>query len=268
MANRNKRFIRSCSNLILMSFWISIAIVPAYAQEKKAIRVLFIGDSTTYTNAMPTWVTKLGENLGSVPKIEVTDRTSPNTSLHDHLVSTGYWSALDAIRKGGWDIVVLQGWGREPLNDPDQFYMTTAKFAEEVRAIGAEPMFFQNIAPDGGYYEYAENPHWGGNSIEMQKLVSSAYAKAAGQAGARLARAGDARLWLLNNNPEIRLHSIDKVHPSVCGSYLMACIYVCLFTGKDPREATWIPPYFITEAEAKVLRAVACRFCANPEGNQ
>jgi hypothetical protein len=228
-------------------------------------RVLFIGSSTTYWNNMPTWVTKLSEDLGSLPRIEVTDRTVPNAGLHDHVESTGYWSALDAIRKGQWDTVILQGSPREPLDDPSQFFMDAAKLATEVRATGAEPLLFQSYAYDQGYYKYAEEPGWGGNNVEMQKRVSEAYTKAAQEIGARLARAGDAWQWVLNQNPEIKLYSNDHVHPSACGSYLMACIDVSLLTGKDPREASWVPTGTVTEDEAKVLRAVAWKFAADQD---
>jgi hypothetical protein len=211
---------------------------------------------------MPIWVTELSKNLGSVPQIKVTERTDAGVRLEYHL-GTSYYSGLGAIRKGGWDIVVIQGNAKEPLDEPNQFFMAAAKLAEEVRASGAEPLFFQTYAYAQGYYEYANEPCLGGTTAEMQMRISAAYVKAAEQAGARVARVGDAWLWVLNNNAEINLYSPDKVHPSACGSYLMACIFISLFTGKDPREATWIPSNGVTEAEAKVLRAVAQKFNKN-----
>jgi hypothetical protein len=267
VAYKKKCFLRLVIILNLIIISITIAVVPAFTQEKKVIRVLFIGSSTTYTNNMPIWVTELSKNLGSVPQIEVTDRTVSSARLRDHLKDT-YWGGLGAIRKGGWDIVVLQGYRQEPLDEPEQFFMAAAKLAEEVRATAAEPLFFQTYAYQQGYYAYEMVPCLGGNTAEMQMRISTAYAKAAEQAGTRVARVGDAWLWVLNNNPEIKLYSSDMVHPSACGSYLMACIFVSLFTGNDPREATWIPSVGVTEAEAKVLRAVAYKVCGNYEGDE
>lgn len=259
MAYNQKYILRINIKLLLLLIAITLAVVPVYAQEKQAIRVLFIGSCTTYSNNMPIWVTELSMNLGSVPQIKVTESTAAGVGLKYH-IGTSYYSGLGAIRKGGWDIVVLQGQLKEPLDEPDQFFVAAAKLAEEVRAIGAEPLFFQTYAYAQGYLEYANEPCLGGNTAEMQMRISTAYAKAAEQAGARVARVGDAWLWVLNNNAEINLYSPDKIHPSACGSYLMACIFVSLFTGKDPREATWIPSMGVTEAEAKVLRAVAQKF--------
>jgi DNA-directed RNA polymerase subunit L len=159
--------------------------------------------------------------------------------------------------------VVLQGYASEPLDEPEQFFMAASKLAEEVRAIGAEPLFFQTYAYPQGSFMYAIEPRLGGNPAQMQVRISEAYAKAAEQAKARVARVGDACQWVINNNPEINLYSYDMVHPSARGSYLMACIFISLLTDKDPCAATWIPLREITEAEAKVLRAVAKKFSEN-----
>jgi hypothetical protein len=256
MVDNYKSLLRSA----IMFVSIIVAVVSAYSQEKQTIRVLFIGTSITYWNNMPQWVTELSKSMDSVPQIETTDWTKAAARLRDRLDTTSYWSAITMIRKGGWDKVVLQGHRHEPLDEPDDFFAAAEELAEEARNIGAETIFFQTYPYAKGYYAYEKEPCLGGNPTEMQIRISAAYAKAAEQTGARVARVGDAWLWMLNNNPEIELYSSDMIHPSVCGSYLTACIFISLLTDRDPCAATWIPSKGMTEAEAKVLRSVAKEF--------
>src|SRR5688572_27652615 len=92
-----------------------LGLLPADAQEvpaakPKALRILFIGNSLTYTGDMPGRLGKLAHAMGRRAVVESV--TAPGYSLQDH------WregKAERAIRKG-WDVVVLQEGtsGRQP----------------------------------------------------------------------------------------------------------------------------------------------------------
>jgi hypothetical protein len=243
---------------LLWLLLISLAGGVVHAQEPAPARVLFIGNSITYTNDMPDWVMELSKNLGAVPPIAVQDQALPYARLQDQLKGDASWTPLGAIRKGGWSFVVLQGEYDEPLETPEAFFASGARLAEEARSVSAEPLFFQTYSPVEGYFIYDTKAWLGGSPGEMHARVSKAYALLANQTKTRLVPVGDVWHWVLAHHPEIGLYA-DFIHPSACGSYLMACVLVAAFTGKDPRAATWLPPAGVTEAQARVLREAAFR---------
>src|SRR6185369_8269312 len=86
--------------VVFLLAWSATAFAQAPAQ--KPLRILFIGNSLTYTGDVPGRVALLAGALGR--KAEVESITAPGYQLEDH------WregKAQAAIRKG-WDVVILQ----------------------------------------------------------------------------------------------------------------------------------------------------------------
>ncbi|MGZ8867447.1 MAG: hypothetical protein ACXW2P_03815, partial [Thermoanaerobaculia bacterium] len=75
--------------------------LPVYGAD---LRILFIGNSLTYSNDLPSMVRRIGELDGK--RIDATMVAAPNFSIEDHLRSERSRRAL--VRGGKWDIVVLQ----------------------------------------------------------------------------------------------------------------------------------------------------------------
>jgi hypothetical protein len=163
---------------------------------------------------------------------------------------------VDAIRKGGWDTVIIQGLSTEPLDDLERFLSTSAVLAQEARSAGADVVFFQTWAFEAKHLYYL-NAWSGGNFKEMQARLRKAYTRAAEDTGGRIAPVGDVWEVVMAEHEEIKLYSSDRKHPSECGSYLAACVLTMVLTDRDPRDATWLPDSGVTESEAEVLRAYA-----------
>src|SRR4051812_12588852 len=72
--------------------------------ETQAYRVLFIGNSLTYTNDLPASVGQLASVAGD--SFEVESVALPDLALIDHV--NGQSNALQVIRSGRWNYVVLQ----------------------------------------------------------------------------------------------------------------------------------------------------------------
>lgn len=245
------------SRCFLLLFLLLISIGVAQAEEPTHLRILFIGNSITYSNNMPEWVAELSKNLGLDPAVETKDESRPYYRFRDQLERDEEWAPLASIRQRGWSMVVMQGHQSEPLKTPEDFFAGAARLAEEVRSAGAEPLLFQTYALGEGHSIYKE-PWSGGSPSVMQDRISKAYAHAAEQVKARVAPIGDAYLLIVTQHPEIKLYNPDRLHPSACGSYLMACVLVAVITGEDPRAASWLPKG-VTEPEARVLREAAAR---------
>ncbi|MEP7325510.1 MAG: hypothetical protein ABI836_06145 [Gemmatimonadota bacterium] len=90
---------------LLGTCWVLGALACATsADSPDPIRILFIGNSLTYTNDLPGMVAALADSAGSGP-VEVASIAFPDYSLEDH------WNrgnALAAIRQQRWRFVVLQ----------------------------------------------------------------------------------------------------------------------------------------------------------------
>lgn len=78
------------------------------------LNVLFVGNSLTFFNGMPEMVQALAQRAG-VDQFSFEEVTAGGYSLEDH------WNqgdALDAIDRGGWDVVVLQQGPSSPARQP------------------------------------------------------------------------------------------------------------------------------------------------------
>src|SRR5688572_14241361 len=105
-----------------------LGLFPANAQEvpaakPRALRILFIGNSLTYTGDVPGRLEKLARAMGRRAVVESV--TAPGYSLEDH------WrdgKAEAAIRKG-WDVVVLQQGTSSRQPDRSQLLEFVRRFA-------------------------------------------------------------------------------------------------------------------------------------------
>jgi hypothetical protein len=184
-----------------------VAVVPA------ARKVLFIGNSLTYANNLPQTIERLSASIGE--PITATAIAFPDFSLTDH------WDkgdALAAIRRGGWDFVVLQ---QGPSSLPDsrlQLLADTLRFDAEIRKAGARTALYQ-VWPPRARARFAPD-------------VSRSYADAAKAVRALLLPVGDAWQAAFTADSSAKLYGPDDFHPSPEGSELAARVIVETITGK------------------------------------
>ena len=197
----------------------------------KALRVLFIGNSLTYSNDLPSIVEALAKAAG---QREFAHKTIafPDFSLEDH------WNKKDArkaIMKGKWDFVVLQQ-GPSASKDGRALLLEYGhRFAEEIRRIGGRPALC-SIWPS------ASRP-------QDFKGVGESYRQAAEDVDGLVFPVGEAWLSAWSANPSIGLYSSDGFHPSAAGSYLAGLvIYEQLYA----RSPVGLPSKLRLSAGAKI----------------
>ena len=200
-----------------------------------AIRLLFIGNSLTAANDLPSLVTAIGRAVGV--RIECTTIAKPNFSLEDH------WNDGEAgrtIARGGWTFVVLQ---QGPSALPESRVLLedyVARFDRLVRAAGGTTAVYM-VWPSR-------------DRAQDFPGVSRSYASAAARVGARLFAAGDAWREAWRRDPALPLYGPDGFHPSPLGSTLAALVIVEALSGRPP------PASALTAADARtreVLLAAA-----------
>ncbi len=191
---------------------------PAANPPHASLRVLFIGNSLTYTNDLPGALMHAARTGGDTIYVEMIAK--PNYALIDHLTSSS--DAEAAIRRGGWDYVVLQqGPTTLPINR-DSLILWTRMFDPIIRSVGARPALFMVWPPAGqaGGFE----------------AVRASYQAAAAAVDGVFLPAGAAWQDALQRDGTLALYGGDQFHPGPLGSYLAAITIYETLTEHDARQ--------------------------------
>lgn len=179
-------------------------------------KVLFIGNSYTYFNDLPRMVQGLAQVAGK--SLETAAVTSGGKSLEWHLYSNP--ATLDAIDKSGWDFVVLQDYSLQTIVDPGKMRGAATSLAARIRAVSATPVLYMT---------------WARQHIpEMQDTITDIYMRIAREIDARVAPVGEAWRKVRAASPGLVLHTEDRSHPNIVGSYLAACVFYATFFDETP----------------------------------
>jgi hypothetical protein len=113
------------------------------ATSKGRLRVFFIGNSHTGCNRLIEVIRKLGIESKPWTEMVTAGHIVGGCTLERH------WKdgkALSKMKKGKWDIVVLQENGQGPLAYPDKMRKYARLFDGQIKAIGAKTVFFMAAA--------------------------------------------------------------------------------------------------------------------------
>lgn len=168
-----------------------------------AHRILFIGNSLTYTNDLPRIVRALA-NKDGVP-VEVATVAAPNYSLEEH------WNERDTLRKirsGRWTMVIMQQGPSSLDSSRSHLIEWSGRFAEEIRKAEVEPALM-TVWPSS-------------NRLSDFPRVIESYALAAEACSCRLIPAGEAWYEMIRTSGDLSLYGEDGFHPSRRGSEIAA----------------------------------------------
>jgi hypothetical protein len=187
-----------------------------FAPPTDRVRVLFIGNSLTYGNDLPLIVEELAEAAGEKP-LEAVDISQGNTALSDHWF---HGLALEQIRKGGWNVVVLQQGPSALEANRDSLRMFTQRFAAEIRKVGARPALYMVWPEQRRFFDY-------------DRAVES-YTLAAQDVNGMLFPGGEAMRLVRERDETLPLLASDGYHPSELGSYLVALTMFGIIYDRPP----------------------------------
>jgi len=200
-----------------LAFVLLAVFLPAFAQEEAPLRVLFLGNSYTYFNDLPNMVAKLAA-VSPGRKIDAKAVTRGGANLSE------LWSvtnALDTLRGGEWDVVVLQEQstlgsnyadGKWQVNEPAGLLRWSKFWQTEIQRKNAKTVCYLT---------------WGRKARpEFQTALNYGYAEAAESIGAQIAPAGLAWKRLRELHSQIELFDPDGTHPSPVGTLVNACVFL------------------------------------------
>ena len=215
--------------------------------QESEMHVLFIGNSFIYFHNMPGVLEAISKS-STGPRVVTEMIASGGARLEEN------WregQALSAIRKGGWDYVVLNEQSalgdllivnqQVQIPDPAHFWKYAKLFDEEIRKVGAKTVILMT-------WKDKEAP------IRSQQALDFAFVQFARSSDALAAPVSLAWKRIRENEPGINLYFKDDHHPSAEGSYLMACVLYATLTRLSPVGATSaIKGTPVDEDEGKLL---------------
>jgi len=218
---------------------------------EKPLEVLFIGNSYTYTNSLPTIFQEIAVSAGH-PRPMVESDTPGGYTFAEHLASP---TTSSMIFNQTWDVVVMQEQSEVPAmaqSDPtvnesfiegfDGLYELVEESSPEAQVV-----LFETWARNAELWA-SPTPSLmldGKDPTDMTQRLKAGYEEAAqsvltqGGYPVEIARVGE--LWNINYNSDtpIRLHDSDGSHPNFAGSYLAALDIYATIYGQVPKDLSY-----------------------------
>lgn len=206
--------------------------------------VLFIGNSMTYYNDLPSTFGDLSYSGGFEPDIyELTEGSYRLEFFADETddVGSDFYYAMKNHTEYGWDYVILQEQSRvSMLLAEDTMYPAARTLNKLIREINAEPVFLMTWAYKNGDSFSILGKDYETSREQMQTQVASNYIKIANELDAMVAPAGIAFLRAVSQYPDIELWDEDLTHPSPAGTYLAACVLYAYLFDQSPLGLEYI----------------------------
>ena len=224
--------------------------------QAQTTRVLFIGNSYTSVNDLPEMTRQLALSLGDT--LIVANSSPGGYTFQQHTANAATQGLID---QGNWDFVVLQEQSQLPSFPPSQVAAECLPYAQAlvdtIRAHSpcAEPVFYMTWGRQNGDAQNCASWPPVCTYEGMQQQLRQSYLQMAQDNNAACAPAGMAWKRMREEFPAINLYSSDGSHPSVAGTYLVACTMYSTFFRNTTVGATFTSS--LDAATASTLQQVA-----------
>ena len=214
-----------------------VLVVLTACHRQASTHILFIGNSYTFVNG---GIDKQLEGLA--PSTETVRLAVSGYTLEKHWTDG---KALQTIRQGGWDYVILQEQSQTPIFGQKKFYDFAREFDQEIRRSGAKTILLMT-------WERPDSSNYGVTTANL----AAAYTMLGAELGAKVAPAGLAFARSLRGKPDLVLYSQDG-HPTMDGTYLAACVLYGTIFEHSPAGNPYSDKSISTETRAYFQRIAA-----------
>jgi len=237
-----------------LQFFLVCFCTSLFAQKK--LEVLFLGNSYTYVNDLPTLITQIALSKGDT--LTHDENTVGGSTLQAHSTNA---TSLSKIQSKPWDFVVLQEQSQLPAFPPSQVATDVYPYADSLNKYikkndsCTNTLFFMTWGhQDGDPSNCATYPPictYEG----MQAGIRNTYLQMSQTLNAVVAPVGVAWKRVRDDGDSIVLYAADGSHPSIAGSYLAACTFYASMFHKSPIGAAY--PVGVNPATALHLQQYA-----------
>lgn len=201
-------------------------LLASQGNYKKKATVLFLGNSYTYVNDLPSLIKNVA--LANGDSLVYDANTIGGYSLANHFANA---TSISKIKSRAWDYVVLQAQSQEPSFPDAQVSAQTLPYALKLDSVIKENSNCSNVV----YYET-----WGRKNgdqqncanypplctyLGMQNRLRKWYKYFSDNTSEVMAPVGEAWRASIAVSPTLELYDPDQSHPSLVGSYLAACVF-------------------------------------------
>jgi hypothetical protein len=205
-------------------------------------KVLFVGNSFTfYNDGVDVHLQKLIQYDTSfegvsfdIQKIAVSSYT-----LQDHYTDP---LTMAKIKSKNWNIVVLQEQSTRPINNPDLFLQYATLLDTEIKKMNARTVLYMTWAPKA-------------TPTDIDQLAAS-YISVGQKLNAQVVPVGKVWNYFVKNYPSINIYYTDNKHPSLAGTYLIACTFYYSLYAKNPVLNTYVPVGLSSANAVSIRKAV------------
>jgi hypothetical protein len=202
-----------------------------------ALRLLFVGNSLTYTFDVPTQIQQMAMAVGLTPPT-ITELAFPNFSLEDNWAQG---TGQQDLATGHYDVLIMQqGASTLPESGVDLTHWTGV-WAAEAGKTSTRAGFYVVWAPVGGDFD-------GGIAN---------YLAAADAANTAIYPVAQAWREVMRSDPSIPLYAKDGLHASEHGAWLAALVISSVIFDHPSRPFPNLFPQVITGEQETTLRAAA-----------
>ncbi len=220
--------------------------------EQKPLRVLFVGNSYTFVNDLPSLVMRLATAAHEELRFEAVKECPGGSSLKQHWES-GRDVAL--LREGHFDVMVLQEQSViasfRPAQLETDMYPYVARLDSAAHDAGTRTLLYMTWGHRVGD---PINVH-GDTYQAMQARLVAGYETIAARLHVKVAPVGIAWRRASEADAQAALWSQDGSHPTPAGSYLAACVFYRVLYGHSPVGNAFTAG--LADASARALQEIA-----------
>jgi len=202
---------------LLSSSACSVAQVPNSSKEEGQ-KVLFVGNSYTYFWNLPHVVQGFAQE--SDLNIMTQQSTAGGANLGQHWRGAKGLKTRSIVEQGDFDIIILQDHSMRSINAPDSLQYYGKLLGDLAKSKGAQPYVYMTWSREWDPY--------------MIEPIQAEYTRLAERINARIVPVGLAWQRALELRPDLPLYDNDGSHQSSLGTYLTACVFYGVITGRTP----------------------------------
>lgn len=223
---------------------------------QKKFNVLFIGNSYTYVNGLPTMIEQLA--LAGGDSLTHDQSTPGGYTFEGHSTNA---TTLSKIAQGDWDYVVLQEQSQKPSFPPAQVQSDVYPFAAILDSLihdanpCTETMFYMTWGRKYGDQQNCQFYTPLCTFDGMQGRLTQSYLEMGDMFSATVAPVGLAWQASMRLDSMIELYQADYSHPSTAGTYLTACVFYGTMYQQQSEGLGWYS--ILDTATATFLQHVA-----------
>ncbi|MEY8390362.1 DUF4886 domain-containing protein [Lachnospiraceae bacterium 45-W7] len=214
-------------------------------------RILFVGNSHTFTNSLPDMFSELAAAMNH--PCDVQELSEGYYTLTQFADTEDELGAIlnQKLTDETWDFVILQENTNDSVTSAQETMLPAAKTLDEkIRAAGGQTGLLMTWSPKEGAGILS--------LTDVQTILSQNLIDVSEEIGSLLIPGGIAFMRCLEQYPQIELWDEDGMHPSLEGTYLAACTAYAVLFQESPEGCAYTAD--LDSGTATQLQTVAAGF--------